>query len=1185
MDPPRSKTPTIRKFNPGTFQSDEEVIRQFVVRERELGDVLNVLRDNVDAPSCQHILLVARRGMGKTMLLARVAAELRSGDELSRQLLPVRFMEESHEILDIADFWLETLFYLSKAVAGSDPDFGRELQDTHIDLTTRWLGDSLAERARAVVLDASDRLGRKLMLMVENLQTLCDDVDDDFGWQLRETLQTEPQIILLGTATSRFKGLDEAQEPFFELFRTINLEPLDTEACGRLWHVVSGDEVTTRSIRPLEILTGGSPRLLVIVAEFARHRSFQKLMEELVTLVDDHTEYFRGHLEALPPTERRVYLAVIDLWQPSTTGEIAARARMDVRTVSTLLGRLIYRGAVTYDGTPRKREYAAAERLYSIYYKMRRERDEAAVVHNLIHFMTVFYSEDEMTEMSEVLKMEAAILPSIQEGLERALAESPQFDHILSQEEPAGVGSARTDRGTMKFPKIKKDMDKDVRVAESMMKEAHESVLGSRYEAAVSIFDSVIGKFAGRNAPRLQETVVAALALKASILSHIGKQTEALSAYTQIEERLQMSEIPEVNILVAEAMVAEGNLLRELGKFKEAITAFEAVIKHFSGSAVQELTILAATALEHKGRTLERIGEFEAAIETYDQLIELFGKSKSPGVLVQVAAAMHNKGISQERVGDFKAAIATSELVFERFADYDMPQTQKVVASSLIQKGKAYAELGNSISAINTLDEIVERYGLIECLEIQILVAKALVEKGIVIFKQDDFEKAIKVFDNVFIRFGTLSDVNIQEWVAKALFSKAMTQREFDLNSAIATYDEILERFGVFNELPLKDLVAEVLFNKAETQYEQGDVESSVISYDEYIAQVDDDDRLNRQIQVATAMINRGVAQWNLGNLSEAISSYDLVIERFESSELAELQEVVAKAFLNKGMIQGQLGRPEVEIATYDEMIGRFGDCTDSMVQLWIAKTMINKGVALGNLSDYAGSIETYELIVGCFGDNKTEDFQQIVVMAMINKAIVQGQLGKYSESTATYDAVISRASVARSPWFQGITVRAWVCKADIQVSIGRPAEAQHICDKILGMLNMLEAEEANEIRRQLPWIRIGALLIQKDHTTAMGVFHSVYTSADLNDQAMLQWMIWGVVKITSAGASEHDVLDTLLIDEKKAEVLSPLVIALQKRTGLNVRASAEVNEVAEDIINAIEDATRNAPDSRRETD
>lgn len=52
---------TVRKFNPGIFQSDEEVIESFVVRKREL----DVLRGNLDASSCQHVLLIAPRGPGK----------------------------------------------------------------------------------------------------------------------------------------------------------------------------------------------------------------------------------------------------------------------------------------------------------------------------------------------------------------------------------------------------------------------------------------------------------------------------------------------------------------------------------------------------------------------------------------------------------------------------------------------------------------------------------------------------------------------------------------------------------------------------------------------------------------------------------------------------------------------------------------------------------------------------------------------------------------------------------------------------------------------------------------------------------------------------------------------------------------------------------------------------------------
>ena len=115
----------IRKFNPGTFQSDEELIEQFVVRNRELEIVLEVLRGNMDSPSCQHVLVVAPRGRGKTMLLARAAAEMRTNDELAGRLLPVRFMEESQEIFNIADFWLETLFHLARESAAHDPELAR----------------------------------------------------------------------------------------------------------------------------------------------------------------------------------------------------------------------------------------------------------------------------------------------------------------------------------------------------------------------------------------------------------------------------------------------------------------------------------------------------------------------------------------------------------------------------------------------------------------------------------------------------------------------------------------------------------------------------------------------------------------------------------------------------------------------------------------------------------------------------------------------------------------------------------------------------------------------------------------------------------------------------------------------------------------------------------------------------
>ena len=1003
----------IRKFNPGTLQPDEEVIEQFVIRKHEFDIVLDVLRGNVDSPSCQHVLVVAPRGRGKTMLLARVAAEFRADEKFSARLLPVRFMEESQEIFNLADFWLETLFHLARESATHDPELARELRETHTALTARWRERALEEYARAAVLAAADRLGKKLVLMVENLQALCENVNDDFGWKLRGALQSEPQIILLATATSRFEGLDDAQEPFFELFRIVDLQRLDTDECRRLWQVVSGDTVSRREIRPLQILTGGNPRLLVIVAGFAQHRSLRQLMEELVKLIDEHTEYFRSHLEVLAKTERRVYIAVIDLWQASRTGEIAARARMDVRTVSTMLGRLVDRGVVIVEGSGKKRLYSA-ERLYSIYYKLRRERDEAAVIGSFIYFMVSFYSEDELAEMSGTLMAEAAKSKAIREGIKRAMAELPQVNSVFS---------------SMAWPGVE----------------------------------------------------------------GLSNQTSTID--DEVVERFGASDTPKVQVSVAWALVDEGNTQSERGEFEAALAVYDEVVERFGESDVPKVQVPVASALIDKGNTQRARGEFAAAIAVYDEVVERFGGSATPALQVRVAWALSKKGDTQRERGEFAAAIAVYDEVVERFGASDTPELQGRVAWALGKKGDTQSARGEFAAAIAVYDEVVERFGASDTPEIQVPVTWALVDKGDTQRERGKFEAAIAVYDEVVERFGASDAPEVQVPVAWALSNKGDTQRERgEFEAALAAYDEVVERFGASDTPELQRRVAWALSNKGDTQRERGKFEAAIAVYDEVVERFGASDAPEIQVPVAWALSNKGDTQRERGEFEAALAAYDEVVERFGASDTPELQRRVAWALSKKGDTQRERGEFAAALAVYDEVVERFGGRDTPEVQLPVAWALVDKGVT--------------------------------------------------------------------------------------QIEIGRAKEALHTCEALEQRLGILPGDERLVFEWRAMWVRTRALLVQEKDRAAMDVFRSAYTMFVPGNKTMMREMLRLVPDLIAAGASEHDLVEILSSDRAKSDTLLPLVVALRQRVGEEVRAPAEVLEVAADIRERIEAKTAKGPSS-----
>lgn len=428
-------------YNPGQLTKDQ-LIASFIARQKELAEILELLRAVPEGGRPQHVLVLGWRGMGKTTLLHRLAHAVADDDDLSATWLPVVSDEEQPNVQGLADFWLNTLDFIAAARrSGRERRIASQLRRT-------MSGPALEEAARNAVLEAARVSGRRLLLLIDNVDEIFDAIEPDVeASKLREVLQHETSIMLVGASSKAIEATYDYAQPFYDMFRTVHLRPLTAAQTVALLDGLAERFADPRvsslirsrpgQMRTLNLLMGGNPRTVSLLFGMLVEGPSSDLRRHLEKLLDLHTDLYRDRVKALPRAMRSAFDALALHWDPTTAERVAEATGMKRGAASGQLHKLVKLDLVEKVDLPgRALGFQVKERFFNVWYLMRFGRRGGHSMRFFIEFLRLFYDAQGLTaELDSVTgRLSDDDLDLTQ--LERELEYTDALAHVMDRPEP-----------------------------------------------------------------------------------------------------------------------------------------------------------------------------------------------------------------------------------------------------------------------------------------------------------------------------------------------------------------------------------------------------------------------------------------------------------------------------------------------------------------------------------------------------------------------------------------------------------------------------------------------------------------------------------------------------------------------------------------------------------------------------
>ena len=700
-----------RLYNPAQLTPDE-LKASFVARKETLADMLRLLREQERGRPCQHLMLIGPRGMGKTTLGLRFLHAVGESPDLAENWQPVPFYEESYNVGDLADFWLAALRHLTRATE----DLRWEARADALAQDERDT-ERLAAYALAALMDFYQEAGKRLILFVENLDTIFEQLRDERAVHaLRATLIECPNILLVGSANAVFEAIRGHGEPFYEFFRLFILEGLGQKETLQILEALAGSEdkpemaETLRRergrLKTLRRLTGGNPRLLVLACRLLLESPLGSAFEDLERLIDEQTPYFKARIEELPVQSRKLFHCLAEGWKPMLAREVAGAAKLNSSHASAQLKQLVEKGyarEIRLRGAKRTR-YEVSDRFYNIYYLLRFSRAGRDRLERLVAFLHDLFGPSGMRMMYP------AALAALRADDSRA-GETSDWLTIL-----AGYVAG----------------DMDFKGREDWRREA------------LDLAKNRIGP----KAPVVEKIQAAFVDQDQAMLNRFSESMENILAL------LEAGRAAEVETFLREAAGAPpddffawlllGVVLYGDKHFEEAIFAFDRVLKHVSQNDPPDRRALAC-GLACKGDAFFQLKRYEEAIASLSQVSEYI-RPDDPVVFRKAAALAHElNGTALTELDRHEEALAAWQRVTEYVRLDDPGEPRQWAAEVLNAQGDILAKLERSEEAITAWERAIEYVRVEDPKELRHLAVRALLSKATLLSKLERYEEEVTI--------------------------------------------------------------------------------------------------------------------------------------------------------------------------------------------------------------------------------------------------------------------------------------------------------------------------------------------------------------------------------------------------------------------------------------------------------